>query len=51
MKYYNSVWKVAMYIRISNNDGNNESESVANQREIIKKHIDSFDDGDYIIVD
>ena len=51
MKYYNSVWKVAMYIRISNNDGNNESESVANQREIIKKHIDSFDYGDYIIVD
>ena len=51
MKYYNSVWKVAMYIRISNNDGNNESERVANQREIIKKHIDNFDDGDYIIVD
>ena len=51
MRYYDSVWKVAMYIRISNSDGNNESESVANQREIIKKHIDNFDDGDYIIVD
>ena len=51
MHYYDTIWKVAIYIRISNNDGDDESESVANQREIIKKYIDNLDDGEYIIVD
>ena len=42
----NRVWNVAMYIRISNSDGNEESESIANQREIITQHILNFNDGD-----
>ena len=47
------VWRIAIYIRLSKEDGRSydESESVTNQRAIIEKHIASFHDGDeYIIV-
>jgi len=42
------IWKVAIYIRLSNDDGNTlgESESVTNQRSIIWEHICGLDDGD-----
>ena len=47
------VWRIAIYIRLSKEDGRSydESESVTNQRAIIEKHIEDFHDGDeYIIV-
>ncbi len=47
------VWRMAIYIRLSKEDGRHydESESVSNQRAIIEKHIADFHDGDeYIIV-
>ena len=39
---------MAIYIRLSKEDmrGNNESESITNQRSIIEEHIARFDDGD-----
>ena len=42
------IWKVAIYMRLSNDDGKafGESESVANQRAIIAEHIRCQDDGD-----
>ena len=48
------VWRIAIYIRLSKEDidRKDESESVSNQKKIIKEHIASFNDGDeYIIVD
>ncbi len=47
------VWHIAIYIRLSREDARSydESESVINQRAIIRQHIDAFNDGDeYIIV-
>lgn len=47
------VWRIATYIRLSREDSRSydESESVTNQRTIIKQHIASFNDGDeYIFV-
>ncbi len=42
------IWRVAIYIRLSREDARHldESESITNQRAIIKEHIASFDDGD-----
>ena len=42
------IWNMAIYIRLSKEDmrGNNESESITNQRSIIEEHIARFDDGD-----
>lgn len=42
------IWNMAIYIRLSREDmrGNNESESITNQRSIIEEHIARFDDGD-----
>ncbi len=42
------VWSVAIYIRLSREDGRHldESESITNQRAIIEEHIAKFDDGD-----
>ena len=48
------VWNVAVYIRLSREDGRclDESESVTNQRAIMEEHIAAFDDGDvYTVVD
>ncbi len=48
------VWRIAIYIRLSKEDGRclEESESVANQRKIIEEHIAGLQDGDrYVIVD
>ena len=50
----NRTWNIGIYIRLSRDDGRHfdESESVSNQRSIIREHIDRYDDGDiYRIVD
>lgn len=45
-------WYIAVYIRLSKDDGNDESTSVTNQRKIIKDYItEYFCDEDYEVVD
>ena len=44
-------WKIAIYIRLSKEDGNDESLSVANQRKIILEFIESSFEGEYEIID
>lgn len=45
-------WYIAVYIRLSKDDGNDESTSVTNQRKIIRDYItEYFCDEDYEIVD
>lgn len=45
------VWKVGKYIRLSRDDGNSESESVANQRKILDEQIPGYFRDDYDVVD
>lgn len=45
------VWRIAVYIRLSKDDGNDESLSVTNQKKIIKEYIEEFFEGEYVIVD
>lgn len=45
------VWKVGKYIRLSRDDGNNESESVTNQRKILDEQISDYFNGDYDVID
>ena len=45
------LWKVAVYIRLSKDDGNDESLSVTNQRKIIMEHLEHFFNDEHIIVD
>jgi DNA invertase Pin-like site-specific DNA recombinase len=47
----NTVWKVALYIRLSREDGNDESLSVGNQRKILFEYVQSHFDEEYVIVD
>ena len=44
-----NVWKIGKYIRLSRDDGNNES--IANQRKILDEQIPKYFDNDYYIVD
>ena len=46
------VWRIAAYIRLSREDGNDESLSVTNQRKIILEYLEEhFVEQDYILVD
>lgn len=45
------VWKVGKYIRLSRDDGNNESESIVNQRKILDEKIPEYFEDDYEIID
>lgn len=45
------VWLIAVYIRLSKEDGNDESLSVTNQKKIIKEYAEQFFEGEYVIVD
>ncbi|MCI9263654.1 MAG: recombinase family protein [Oscillospiraceae bacterium] len=46
------IWRIAVYIRLSKDDGNDESMSITNQRKIILEFIeDKFGDEDYVLVD
>lgn len=47
-----NFWRIAVYIRLSRDDGNDESLSVTNQRKIILEFIaDKFDEEDHKIID
>lgn len=46
------IWKIAVYIRLSKEDGNDVSYSVLNQKALISKYIENFDSTEkYVIVD
>lgn len=50
-KIDNRVWHIAVYIRLSKEDGNDESMSVTNQRKIILDYLEHNFEGEYIVVD
>lgn len=45
------VWKIAIYIRLSREDGQDESRSVSEQRKIIKEYVEQSFTEEYVIVD
>ena len=45
------VWYIALYIRLSKDDGNDESLSVTNQKKILAEYIEKFFQGEYVIID
>ena len=45
------VWRIAVYIRLSKEDGNQESESVINQKKILKEYLEKYFEDQYVIVD
>jgi DNA invertase Pin-like site-specific DNA recombinase len=44
-------WAVAIYIRLSREDGNEESNSVVNQKKIVNDYLEEQFAGQYVIVD
>ena len=46
----NVPWLVAVYIRLSREDGNDESFSVVNQQKIIEEYLETWFEGDFQIV-
>lgn len=47
----NPIWKVALYIRLSREDGNDESLSIGNQRKILMEYVQTSFEEAYAIVD
>ncbi|MCI8607786.1 MAG: recombinase family protein [Hungatella sp.] len=45
------VWRVAAYIRLSREDGNDESLSVTNQKKIIREYLETRFEGEFTLVD
>lgn len=45
------IWKIAIYIRLSKDDGNDESLSVTNQRKILTEYLNKFFKEKYEITD
>jgi hypothetical protein len=45
------IWNIAVYIRLSKEDGNDESESVINQKKILREYLEHFFEGQYVIID
>ena len=45
------VWLIAAYIRLSREDGNDESLSVTNQKKIIGEYLETFFEGEFTLVD
>ena len=45
------VWRIAVYIRLSREDGNEESESVVNQKKILSEYLEQYFEGQFILVD
>ena len=45
------IWRIAVYIRLSRDDGNDESLSVTNQKKIIREYLEKFFEEEYVIVD
>ena len=46
-----TVWLIAAYIRLSREDGNDESLSVTNQKKIIGEYLENFFEGEFMLVD
>lgn len=46
-----TVWLIAAYIRLSREDGNDESLSVTNQKKIIAEYLEMFFAGEFTLVD
>lgn len=44
-------WRIAVYIRLSREDGNDESLSVTNQKKIINEYLESFFEEEFTLVD
>lgn len=44
-------WTIAVYIRLSREDGNDESESVVNQKKILAEFVEQYFDDRYVVVD
>ena len=44
------LWRVALYIRLSKEDGHDESLSVTNQRKILREFIQNHFEGKYLFV-
>ena len=47
----NMIWRIAVYIRLSREDGNVESESVVNQKKILMEFVEQYFEGQYVIID
>jgi len=45
------IWYMALYIRLSKDDGNDESLSVTNQKKILTEYVEKIFQGEYVIVD
>jgi len=46
------IWLIAAYVRLSKEDDNeNESDSVINQKKILQEYIERFFEGQYVVVD
>ena len=45
------IWYIAIYIRLSKDDGNDESLSVTNQKKIILDYLEHCFEGEYLLVD
>ena len=45
------IWYMALYIRLSKDDGNDESLSVTNQKKILREYVEKIFQGEYVIVD
>ena len=45
------LWRIAVYIRLSREDGNGESDSVVNQKKILREYLEQCFEGQYIIAD
>jgi len=45
------LWQIAVYIRLSRVDGNDESESVVNQKKILEEFLERCFEGQYMIID
>ena len=46
-----TVWLIAAYIRLSREDGNDESLSITNQKKIIAEYLEMFFAGEFTLVD
>ena len=44
------LWRIALYIRLSKEDGHDESLSVANQRKILREFVQNNFEGEYVLV-
>lgn len=46
-----AIWRIAVYIRLSREDGNEESESITNQKKILKEFLEQYFEGKFEIAD